>query len=307
MYMLYNNFISQGGKYMVRDYNKSDIDIIIQLFEEHNELSKVEKNDLRNELENGKKVLVYENGHGIEGICSLDFWKNTEWGNCIEIIMSIKEDAKFEEIANTLWEAAQVPIKEKNVVFLNTHYNEKHNKWRKFYSEKQFERWFGIHGMIYKGGNFEETKLNFRNYEENDFDMYYTYLGECFSPMRKANDIRPFDIFKGSSLDKIANLKKGMQEQKDYTYLFFDGKDFVGSSIIKYEEIDDLFVVPELQGRGYGRKIMEATINMTLKRNFDRITLGAVAWNKPAINLYKSLGFEIYQSFEHVRLVLNKG
>ena len=289
---------------MIREYNKNDIDAIIRLFDLHNELSEVEEREKRKELEDGEKVLVYEDNAEIKGMCSFRFWKNSEWGSGAEIIMSIKEDTKFEDIANSLWEAAQAPLREKEVVFIHTHYNEKYNQWEKFYSEKQFEQWFGIYGMVYKGGRYEETKLTFRNYEESDFDKYYTYLGECFSLMRKANDIRPFDVFKGSSPEKIENLKKETLEVKDSIYLFYDGENLVGSSIIKQEEIDDLFVAPEYQGKGYGRKIMEATLNLALERNFDRITLGVVAWNKVAFNLYKSLGFETYQSFEHRRLIL---
>lgn len=95
--------------------------------------------------------------------------------------------------------------------------------------------------------------------------------------MRKANDIRPFDVFKGSSPEKIENLKKETLEIKESIYLFYDGENLVGSSIIKQEEIDDLFVAPEYQGKGYRRKIMEATLDLVLERNFDRITLGVVA------------------------------
>lgn len=291
---------------MVREYNQNDIDAIVGLFNLHNELSEVEEKEKRKELEDGGKVLVYEDNGEVKGLCSTTFWINSEIGSCAEIVMSIREDSKFIDAANSLWKSVQPFLEEKEVVFLMTHYNEKHDNWREFYSEKQFEQWFGIHGMIYKGGKCEETNLSFRNYQESDFYEYYTYLGQCFSPMRKANDIRPFDVFKGSSAEKIEARKKEAMKIKDSIYMFFDGENLVGSTIIKQEEIDDVFVIPEYQGRGYGRKIMCETFNLALQRNFDKITLGAVAWNKVAINLYKSLGFEIYQSFEHRRLILNK-
>jgi ribosomal protein S18 acetylase RimI-like enzyme len=295
-----------GGNKMVREYNKNDIDAIIRLFDLHNELSEVEEKEKRKELEDGAKVLVYEDNGGIKGICSFRFWKSLEWGSCAEIIMSVEENCEFNEVVNSLWESVQALLEEKEVVFISTHYNEKYNELRDFYSQKQFEKWFGVHGMIYKGGRCEETKLTFRNYEESDFDEYYSYLGESFSVMRKANDIRPFNIFKGSSPEKIEKLKKEMIEVKNSTYLFYDSENLVGSSMIKHEEIDDIFVIPEYQGKGYGRKLVEATLNLALQRNFDKITLGAVAWNTVAINLYKSLGFEIYQSFEYRRLILNR-
>lgn len=291
---------------MVREYNKNDIDAIIRFLNLHNELSEFEEGKKRKELENGGKVLVYEDSGELKGICSMEFWDNSELGSCAEIIMSVEEGSNFTEAANSLWDSTQYILKEKDVVFINTNYNEMQKQWREFYDEKQFGKWFGIHGMIYKGGRYKKTRLSIRNYEEDDFERYYTYLGRCFSPMREANDIRPYDVYKGSSPERLEKRKKEMLEDKDSIYLFYDGENLVGSTIIKNEEIDDVFVVPEYQGLGYGRKIMEATLNMALERNFDKITLGAVAWNKAAINLYKSLGFEIYQSFEHRRLFLEK-
>lgn len=288
---------------MVRDYNKNDIDGIIKLFDLHNSLSEVEEKDKRKELEEDAKVLVYDENGEVRGMCSFLFWKNPEWGSSAEIIMSVEEGTNFEEVANALWERAQGYLEEKEVVYLITHYNEKYNPWRVFYSEKQFEHWFGVHGMIYKGGRWEDTKLTFRNYEEDDFDIYHTYLGKCFREMREANDIRPFDVYKGSSPERIQRLKQEALDSKDSIYLFYDGEDFVGSSMIKHEEIDDLYVAPEHKGKGYGRKIMEATLNLALDRDFDRITLGVVTWNKVAVNLYESLDFEVYQTFEHRRLI----
>lgn len=291
---------------MVREYEKCDIDQIVELFNILNELSDLEEVELRKELEEDKKIFVYDVSGDIKGMSSLMFWKNAEIGSCAEIIMSVKENSLFGEIANSLWEASQPALKEKQVVYLITEYNEKNEQWSTFFSEKKFGQWFGIHGMIFKGKSFEETKLMYRNYEDSDFDMYYNYLGESFCEMRTANDIRPYNVFIGSSPEKIEKLKKETLEQKDSIYLFYDNENFVGSSIIKHEEIDDLFVVPEYLGKGYGRKIMQATMNLALKRDFSRITLGVVAWNKVALALYKSLGFEIYQSFAHKRLFIDK-
>lgn len=289
---------------MVREYNKNDIDAIIRLFDVHNELSDFEQKEKRKELEDGAKVLVYEDNDDIKGICSYSYYKNSQIGNCASIIMSINENYKFKEVADSLWKSVQTLLKEKGVVYISTFYNEKYNQWNDFYSEKQFEKWFVTHDMIYKGDKCKETKLTFRNYEDKDFDIYYANLCDCFYQLRKENDIKPYNIYTGLSSERYEKVKKEMEELKDYIYLFYDGEKFVGSSMIKDGEIDDLYVVPELQGNSYGRKIMEASLNLAIQRNFDKITLGVVDWNKLAINLYKNLGFEIYQSLEYRRLIL---
>ncbi len=288
---------------MVREYCKEDIDPVIELIKLQGELTEAEERNKRRELEDGAKILVYEDNGKIKGLCSYVFWKNPEWGSCAEITMSVEEEAGFKEIADDLWESVQALLSEKEVALIITYYNKKYVKWRDFYDAKQFEQWFGIHGMIYRGGRNEDTKLTVRNYEDDDFLMYHTILGKCFYPMRKANDIRPYNVFEGASPERIEKFRKEAIEQRDSIYLFYDGGNFVGSSIIKDQDIDDIFVVPEYQGRGYGSEIVKATINMALDRKHTKITLGVVAWNKVAIELYKSLGFAIYQSFEHRRLI----
>lgn len=295
---------------MIREYNQTDVDEIIELLNLHNELSKKEQDEKRQELKNGKDILlVYEDHEKIQGISSINIWNNADkgspWPSSATIIIVTRENSDFYAIADMLWEKSYNKVKDKDIAFIQTYYNEKQQGWRAFYDKKGFEQWFGIRGMIYKGNRFSPTKLTYRNYEDKDFNMYYTYLGQCFSPMRQANDIHPFNIYEGSSSERIERLKRETLEKRDSIYLFYEGKQFIGSSIVE-EEIDDIFVIPEKQGKGYGQKIVEATINLALDRDFSKITLGAVAWNKVAIKLYESIGFEIYQSFEHRRLVVKK-
>lgn len=287
---------------MIREYNKNDIDAVLKLFDLHNELSKNEKEERTKELEDGAKVLVYEDNSDVKGMCSYSFYKNSQIGNCAEIIMSVKEYPNFKQVANLLWESVQALLQQKEVVFIITNYNKKNNQWSEFFSEKQFEKWFVTQDMIYKGGKCEKTKLTFKNYEDKDFDIYYANLGDCFYQLRKENDIKPYNIYTSLSTERYEKTKKRIEEIKNYIYLFYDGEKFVGSSMIKDGVIDDLYIVPELQGNGYGRKIMEASLNLAVQRNFDKITLGVADSNKIAINLYKSLGFEIYRSIEFRRL-----
>lgn len=290
---------------MIREYNQSDIDAIISLLHAHNELSPQEEQEKRKELEGDCTVLVYEENEAVKGICSLHFSESPVWGKYAKVIMSLQDHTNFSKLANALWDRVDILVEEKNTDLIMTHYNEKQQQWDTFFEQKRFELWFGIHGMIYKGGKHEETRLNYRNYEEADFELYHTNLGKCFYEMRKTHDIRPYDVFQNSSSERVEEFKKEALDMRDSLFLFYDGQDFVGSSIIKQEDIDDVFVVPEHQGKGYGRKIMEATLNLALQRGFDKITLGVVAWNQKAIQLYESLGFERYQSFVYRRLIRN--
>lgn len=290
---------------MIRDYNKDDIDKIIELMDKQHTLLEREKDEERENLQGDKKVLVYDDD-GIKGICTMSFWKNSKTGNGCTIIMSVEDERSLKEIAYSLWESVQPILIEKDIALLMTNYNETHHGWNEFFEEKKFKDWFSIRDMQCKCVSYEKTKLKVRNYEDEDFEVYYSALGEAFSEMREANDIKPFNVFKGQPTEKIQKLKKETLENKENIYMFYDKDIFIGSSIVKDNGVDDVFVVPKLQSKGYGRKIMEAALNLAFERNFSSIWLGVVVWNVKAVNLYKSLGFEVYDTFKFQRLVLKK-
>jgi ribosomal protein S18 acetylase RimI-like enzyme len=58
-------------------------------------------------------------------------------------------------------------------------------------------------------------------------------------------------------------------------------------------------VVPEYQGRGYGRQILEETIRLVQAQSQKPITLDVDVENQPALGLYLSSGFEIKTTFEY--------
>jgi RimJ/RimL family protein N-acetyltransferase len=290
---------------MIRDYNKDDIDAIIELMDKQHTLLEREKDEERKELQGDKKVLVYDDGR-VKGICTMSFWQNLELRNCCKIIMSVEDARSLKEIADALWKNVQPILIEKDIALLMTNYNETHKRWNEFFEEKKFKDWFGVRDMQYKGGSYEKTKLNFRPYEDEDFEIYYSALGEAFSVMREANDIKPFNVFTGQPSEKIEKLKKETLENKENIYMFYDKDIFIGSSIVKDNGVDDVFVVPVYQGQGYGRKIMEAALNLAFEKDFSAIWLGVVVWNVKAFNLYKSLGFKVYDTFKFQRLVLKK-
>jgi GNAT superfamily N-acetyltransferase len=84
--------------------------------------------------------------------------------------------------------------------------------------------------------------------------------------MRQAMDIPPYNVFEDKSEERIAKLKEEMIKNKDNIFMFFDGETWVGSSLINQEDIDDLFVVPSLMSKGYGRLILQSTVNLCLDR-----------------------------------------
>jgi GNAT superfamily N-acetyltransferase len=54
--------------------------------------------------------------------------------------------------------------------------------------------------------------------------------------------------------------------------------------------LEDLFVKPEMRGRGYGRALLVHLAKVARDHNCGRMEWAVLTWNEPAIEFYKKLG-----------------
>jgi GNAT superfamily N-acetyltransferase len=54
--------------------------------------------------------------------------------------------------------------------------------------------------------------------------------------------------------------------------------------------LEDLFVLPEHRGQGYGKKLLQALASEVVARGYGRLEWSVLNWNQNAIELYLSLG-----------------
>jgi GNAT superfamily N-acetyltransferase len=54
--------------------------------------------------------------------------------------------------------------------------------------------------------------------------------------------------------------------------------------------LEDLFVLPECRGRGFGKALLAALATLALDRGCGRLEWSVLNWNEPSIGFYKSLG-----------------
>jgi GNAT superfamily N-acetyltransferase len=54
--------------------------------------------------------------------------------------------------------------------------------------------------------------------------------------------------------------------------------------------LEDLFVVPEARGRGYGKALMVHLARIAKSRDCGRFEWWVLDWNRPAIDFYRSIG-----------------
>lgn len=54
--------------------------------------------------------------------------------------------------------------------------------------------------------------------------------------------------------------------------------------------LEDLFVIPEMRGKGFGRALLVHLARIARQRNCGRFEWTVLDWNKPAIDFYEKLG-----------------
>ena len=54
--------------------------------------------------------------------------------------------------------------------------------------------------------------------------------------------------------------------------------------------LEDLFVLPSVRGKGYGRALLERLAQIAHERGCGRMEWAVLDWNEPAIQFYKKLG-----------------
>ena len=66
--------------------------------------------------------------------------------------------------------------------------------------------------------------------------------------------------------------------------------------------LEDLFVKPELRGKGVGKRLLAHLANLALQRGCGRFEWAVLDWNTPAIRFYRSLGAEMMETWKINRL-----
>lgn len=72
-----------------------------------------------------------------------------------------------------------------------------------------------------------------------------------------------------------------------FALFFHNFSTFLGRSGIYLE---DLFVLPEYRGNGYGKALLKKLAEITVERGCGRLEWCCLDWNKPSIDFYLSLG-----------------
>lgn len=131
-----------------------------------------------------------------------------------------------------------------------------------------------------------ETEIGIEciRFDERFFEEYKRIYNECFYDMRKSLGIEPFCFLSDYSQ---------IRDKSEHIFLLTHNDSLVGSVACYGNEVDDLFVDKQYQGRGIGRQLLLWAMKYIGSKNNLPIVLHVAAYNKAAIGLYESVGFTI--------------
>ncbi len=66
--------------------------------------------------------------------------------------------------------------------------------------------------------------------------------------------------------------------------------------------LEDLFVLPEMRGRGYGKVLLTYLAQLAVERNYGRFEWSVLDWNELAISFYKAQGAELLEEWRICRV-----
>ena len=94
-------------------------------------------------------------------------------------------------------------------------------------------------------------------------------------------------VFEKSKAEVLFVCENG--REVGFTLFFHNFSTFLGRAGIYLE---DLYVMPEYRGRGYGKGLLQQLARIAVERGCGRLEWWCLDWNKPSIDFYLSLGAE---------------
>ena len=137
-----------------------------------------------------------------------------------------------------------------------------------------------------------ENKLTFRYAVRKDIPLILQFIRDL-AEYEKLDEV----VADEATLEEwIFDQKKAevifaMQEGKEvgFALFFHNFSTFLGRAGLYLE---DLFVLPEYRGKGYGKQILQKLAAIAVERKCGRLEWWCLDWNQSSIDFYLSLGAE---------------
>lgn len=132
--------------------------------------------------------------------------------------------------------------------------------------------------------------MEFRIAERKDCALILSFIKELAKYEHLENEVVATEklleewIFDKNKAEVLFVLEEG--KEVGFALYFHNFSTFLGRAGI---HLEDLFVLPEYRGKGYGKAILKKLVQITVQRGCGRLEWCCLDWNTPSINFYESL------------------
>lgn len=129
--------------------------------------------------------------------------------------------------------------------------------------------------------------------QPEDLSVIYDFIHDmavyekCEADFVVDKDTLHHALFVQHTAECLILRESGCPSPIGFTVFFHNFSTFVGRRGLYVEE---LFIVPEKRGMGYGTQTLRHLANIAVERNCGRMEWVCLDWNKPALSVYRAIG-----------------
>jgi len=153
-----------------------------------------------------------------------------------------------------------------------------------------------------------DSKIFIRSATENDVPVIFALIKELAEFEKLADQIKTSETELRNTLfgkDRFVEILLAEYEHKvvGQALFFKNFSTFLGKPGIYLE---DLYVKPDMRGKGIGRALLDKIISIAKERNYGRVEWSVLDWNEPAIDFYTKIGAKPLDDWTIFRLTADK-
>ena len=134
-----------------------------------------------------------------------------------------------------------------------------------------------------------------------DFSIRFAARGDIPAVLGFIRALAAYENMEDQVIANEALLETWIFEKKRAEVLLaFEGEKPVGFALFFHNfstwlgragiYLEDLFVLPEYRGKGYGKLLLKRLARIAVQRGCGRLEWACLDWNEPAIAFYKAVG-----------------
>ena len=146
-------------------------------------------------------------------------------------------------------------------------------------------------------------QLTFRKAEETDCGLILRFIRALADYEKMLDEVVATEdllrdwLFRKRSAEVLFACEDG--KEVGFALFFHNFSTFVGRAGLYLE---DLYVLPEYRGNGYGKALLKQLASIAVERGCGRMEWVCLDWNRPSIDFYRSLGAQAMDEWTIYRL-----